>query len=164
MKKYIITLVIILTMMCSTVFANSTIYSNNLLISVKMTQPKSITVKVYEEKQMVNGSLSSININTLANSKTSMNKSSFTPVLITTENFSSTKNLSFYTRQINDVNPGLYLIEIDTKDANGKVIYSNNSYFAVKEKAAAVEPNIFETPQSGTLQFLQGLLKTIFGN
>ena len=178
MKKYIITLVIILTMLCSTVFAsavsdpdvvlvnpavNSTVYSNNLLISVKVTQPKSITVRLYEEKQMVNGTLSSVNINALANSNAAINRSSLTSTLITSENFSSNNNLSFYTKQVNGVNPGLYRVQIETKNANGKVIYTSNSYFAVREKVA-VETNIFETPQSGTLQFLQSLLKSIFGN
>jgi hypothetical protein len=177
-KKIIIPLVIILTMLCSTVFAsaapdpdvvivnpasNSTVHSNNLLISVKITQPKSITVKLYEEKQRVNGTLGSVNINSLANGGGGINKSSLTSVLVTSDNFKSTNNLSFYTRQVNGVNPGLYRVQIETKNTGGQVIYTTNSYFAVRERAT-LEGNIFETPQSGTLQFLQGLLRSIFGN
>ena len=180
MKKMIVTLMVILSLLFSTVVSygasdpnvvlvnpasNSTVYSNNLLISVKLTQPKTIKVKVFEEKQMVNGTLSAVNISALTSSIGTLNSSSFTSVAkMIPATFTSTNNLSFYTKQINGLDPGLYRIQIDTIDTAGKTIYSTNSYVAVNEKTAEEDADIFETPQSGTMQFLQNLLKNIFGN
>ncbi len=179
MRKLIVVLTVVLTLLCSTVVAsaatdpnvvlvnpkaNSAVTSNNLLISVKITQPKTIKVSVFEQKQVVNGTLSAVNINTLTTSNGSVNTASFTPVsVMEPAKFVSKNNLSFYTKQIN-VKPGLYLIQIDTLDADGKAAYTNNSYVVVKEKTQEAEAKIFETPQSGTMQFLQNLLKNIFGD
>lgn len=178
MRKMITVLIIVLSMLCSTVFAsaagdpnvtlvnpvsNSTVYSTNLLISVKLTQPKTIKVSVYEEKQMVNGTWSAVNVNTLTTSNGSINNTNLKSVpLKAFPAYSSSNNLSFYTQQVNNLKPGLYRIQIDTLDSAGKKTNTNNSYVVVKEKAE--EEKIFETPQSGTMQFLQNLLKTIFGN
>lgn len=178
MRKLIVVLTVVLTLLCSTVFAsaaedpnvvlvnpatNSIIYSNSLLISVKITQPKTIRVSVYEEKQIVNGTYSAVNINTLTTSNGSIKNANLTPVVkMDPTEFNSKNNLSFYTKQIK-VTPGLYLIQIETMEG-GKVAYTNNRYVAVKEKTEEAEAKVFETPQSGTMQFLQNLLKTIFGD
>lgn len=176
MRKLIMVLTIIFTLLCGTAGVNaatdpnvflvnpvskSTVYTNNLLISVKLTEPKTIKVKVYEEKQIVNGTLAAVNVSTLT---TSVNTSEFTEVLVAAPpQFSSNNNLSFYTKQVNVPGPGLYRIEISTLDATGKVMATNNSLVAVKEKTTD-EDKIFDTPQSGTMQFLQNLLKNIFGD
>ena len=180
MRKLIVVLTVVLSLLCSTIVAsaatdhnvilvnpksNSTVHSNNLLISVKLTQPKSIKVSVFEEKQVVNGTLSAVNVNTLTTSNGSINNASFTPVAVgVPAKFESKNNLSFYTKQINGLKPGLYRIRIDTLDTSGKEIFTRNSYVVVKEKSEEAEAKIFETPQSGTMQFLQNLLKTIFGD
>ncbi|MDD4564460.1 MAG: hypothetical protein PHE79_03165 [Eubacteriales bacterium] len=145
--------------------SNSTVYSNNILLSVKLTQPKSIKVSVFEEKQMINGTLSSVNINALAASNGTVNKASFIsqPIGIPA-NFTSSNNLSFYTKQINGLKPGLYRIRIDTLDNSGNKTHTSDSYVAVKEKTEETDANLFNSRQSGTVQFLQNLLKNIFGN
>ncbi|MDD3168141.1 MAG: hypothetical protein PHC91_01580 [Eubacteriales bacterium] len=179
MRKLIVVLTVILSLLCGTITAsaaadpnvilvnpasNSTTFSNNLLISVKLTQPKTIRVSVFEEKQVVNGTLSAVNVNTLTTANGTLNNASFTSVAVgTPAKFESKNHLSFYTKQINGLKPGLYRIRIDTLNAAGEEIFSRNSYVAVKEKAEA-EVKIFDTPQSGTMQFLQNLLKTIFGD
>lgn len=180
MKKFVVVLMVVLSLLFSTVTANaaadpnvmlvnpaplSTVYSNNLLISVKLTQPKKIKVTLYEQMQIVNGTPTAVNINTLTISNGSVNSGNLKPYQkgIPGE-FTSTNNLSFYTKQVSDLKPGLYQIKIDTIDASGNPIYSSSSYFAVKEKTEEADTKIFETPQSGTMQFLQNLLKTIFGD
>ena len=179
MRKIIVVLTVVLTLLCSTVFAsaaedpsvvlvnpatNSIIYSSSLLISVKITQPKTIRVSVFEEKQIVNGTYSAVNINTLTTSNGSIKNANLTPVIkMGPTEFNSKNNLSFYTKQINNLNPGLYLIQIETMEG-GKVAYTNNRYVVVKEKTEEAEAKVFETPQSGTMQFLQNLLKNIFGD
>jgi len=179
MRKLIVVLTVVLSLLCSTIVAsaaadpnvilvnpkyNSTVYSNNLLISVKLTQPKNIKVSIFEEKQVVNGTLSAVNVNTLTTTNGSINNASFTSVSVGVPAiFESKNNLSFYTKQIN-VKPGLYRIRIDTLDAAGKEIFTRNSYVVVKEKTEEAAAKVFETPQSGTMQFLQNLLKNIFGD
>jgi hypothetical protein len=178
MKKLITVLTIVLTLLCSTVFSfaaedpnvmlvnpasYSNVYSNNLLISVKITQPKTIRVSFYEEMQMVSGTLAAVNITTQTTGS-SLSSSGFYDVAETSGTFTSTNNLSFYTKQVNNLSPGLYKIQIDTLDSSNKVIYSTSSYVSVKEKTVTSEEKILDSPQSGTMQFLQNLLKTIFGD
>ena len=180
MRKQMMILIVVLSMLCSTVFSsaagdssvvlvnpvsNSTVYSNNLLISVKLTEPKTIKVSVFEEKQLVNGTYSAVNISSLTTSNGTVNTTSFksTPVVAAAK-FESSNNLSFYTKQINGLHPGLYRIRIDTLDAEGKITNTKNSYVAVKEKTTETDAKVLDTPQSGTMQFLQNLLKTIFGD
>lgn len=179
MRKLMVVLTIVLTLLCSTVFAsaatdpnvvlinpkaNNAVTSNNLLISVKLTQPKTIRVSVFEEMQIVNGTYSAVNIKTLTTTNGSINSSSFKPFsVMEPAKFESNNNLSFYTKQI-PVKPGLYLIRIETLNADNNVAYTNNSYVVVKEKTEEAEAKVFETQQSGTMQFLQNLLKNIFGN
>lgn len=176
MRKLITVFTVVLMLLCNTVFSfaaadpnvvlvnpasGSTIYSNSLLISVKLTQPKTIRVSFYEKRQMVNGTSAAVNISTLTAS--SANSTDFYEVLKSTSApFKSTTNLSFYTQQINNLTPGLYRIKIDTLDSSNNVIYSSSSLVGVKDKSEASESKIFETEQSGTMQFLQNLLKTIF--
>ena len=179
MRKLMMILIVVLSMICSTVISsaagdssvvlvnpasNSCVYSNNLLISIKLTEPKTIRVTVFEEKQMVNGTLSAVNINSMTTSGGTVNTANFNSIPIFADNpFASKNSLSFYTKQIN-VSPGLYLIRIQTLDAAGNVTSTKNSYVAVKEKTTETDSKIFDTPQSGTMQFLQNLLKTIFGD
>lgn len=181
MKKLLVTLILIMTMVFSgvTVYATSdssvvivnpvarsTVYSNNLLVSVKITKPQTIRVTVYEEQQVVNGTLSAVNINRLVTSNGTVTKASFTPRQIgLPEDFTSTNDLSFYTKQVNDVTPGLYRVKVEVLDGAGKVLSTLENHVAVKEKPAETsDAKIFESPQSGTLQLLQNILKSIFGN
>ena len=180
MKKLLAVLVVVISLFCGTVIsnaasdpavilvnpaANSTVYSNNLLISIKLTQPKKIKVSVFKEMQIVNGTMSAVNINAITVTNGTINSANFTPVIVgqSTE-YTSTGNLSFYTKQINGLKPGLYQIQIDTIDTSGNQAYTTKSFVVVQEKIEETEADIFETPQSGTMQFLQNLLKTIFGD
>ncbi len=179
MRKLIIMLTLVLTLLCGTVgtyaatdpnvilvnpVSKSTVTTNNLLISVKLTEPKTIRVKVYEKKQIVNGTYAAVNLNALTATSSSLNTSDFSDVIVAAPPvYESKNNLSFYTKQVNVSGPGLYRIEINTLDASGKVTATNNSYVIVKEKATE-DTKIFDAPQSGTMQFLQNLLKNIFGD
>ena len=179
-KRFSIIITVIIVLLCSTVSSsaagdpsvvlvnpatNSTVYSNNILISIKLSQPKTIRVSVFEEKQIVNGTLSAVNINTITTSNGGLNtaKLNSQPVGVPVD-FIGKNNLSFYTKQINGLKPGLYRIRIDTIDSAGNKTYTSNSYVAVKEKTEEANAKIFDSPQSGTMQFLQNLLKNIFGD
>lgn len=217
MKKMIIVLtVMLMLLLSSTVFASaasdpavtivnpanqSAVASDSLLVSVKMTQPKTIKVYVYEIKQVVNGVESSIDVNALvkmsekstaAGGKTTETagtaggKAADTGSAVagggsgTTaagisekekkyvavgdgEKFTCSNELSFATKQVNDLTPGLYAVRVDTIDSAGKKLYSSEAQVAVLGKQTAEEQGkIFETPQNGALQFFQNLLKNLF--
>lgn len=178
MRKIMMALIIVISLISSSVFAfaanpvvlvnpvaNSIVYSSNLLISVKLTQPATIKVQVFEELQIVNGVWSAVNIDTLSLTGNGVNNTdSFksTPVM-KEDTFTSNRNLSFYTKQVNDLKPGLYKIQIKVVDSSGKTTDTIKRHVAIKQKTEN-GTKIFDTPQSGTMQFLQNLLKSIFGN
>lgn len=179
MRKLLTAFVIVLTLFCSTVssFAAqdpnvvlvnpasySIVYSNNLLISVKITQPKNIRVNFYQEMQTVNGTQTAVTIGSQATFASTVSGGSYSDVAVTSAAFyASTNNLSFFTKQYTNLKPGLYKVKIDTMDSSYKeVLYSTISYVAVKEKTESADEANLEAPQSGTMQFLQNILKTIF--
>ena len=196
--------IMILVMICSNVvFAgaaaivspatNTIIYSDNFLVSVKITEPKTVRVTVYEEKDKSSEDYVSVNVTNITEedlgliasgpsaqvtSTTTVNAAtvaaattlsdgtavkSYTSFIIgEAASYACTSQLGFYTKQINNVTPGLYRIQVDTLDAAGLATETTNSLVAIKAKPVEEKSNIFETPQTGALQFLQNLLKSIF--
>jgi predicted Mrr-cat superfamily restriction endonuclease len=81
-----------------------------------------------------------------------------------TVTFTSTGDLAFFTKKVENLGAGIYKIKIDTLDKDEKIIYSQDQIVFVKEKAAQpVKPSVFENSQPGTVSFLQNLLRSIFG-
>ena len=76
--------------------------------------------------------------------------------------FTASGELGFFTKQLTGVKPGLYRVQVDVIDANGKTAESIVNFVAVKEKPAEAKADIFETQQSGAMTFLSNLLKSIF--
>ena len=165
----------------------SVVNSDSLLISIKITKPETIKVSVFEEKQLVGDQVKSVDVNNIetlqaATSATSsgvtaagevtstsvtssgVSTSFISEEIMEAETFTSTNTLGFYTKQINNVTPGLYKVKVDTIDAEGKVLYSTQNLVVVKGVAKEAEKtDLFESNQSGISQFLQNLLKSIFG-
>lgn len=175
MKRRITILVIMMVFLCGTVFTNAadpavsiispnqTVNGNNLLISIKVTEPKTIKVYAYEEKQQVGDTLISIDPAVASDANHSMTIKSIS--LMMPETLKVTGNLQFYNKQINDLNPGLYRIKVETLDSNGEVTSFSNTRVVMMPKDEMVSGNaIFQTQQPGALQWVQNLLKSIFGN
>ena len=76
--------------------------------------------------------------------------------------FTASGELGFFTKQLTGVKPGLYRVQVDVLDSDSKVTESIVNFVAVKEKPAESKVDIFETQQSGAMQFLSNLLKSIF--
>lgn len=177
MKKRIIALVTILIMLFATTnfafaaadpavsivnpVSYSSVASNNLLVSVKLTQPKTIKVTVSEIKKLVGNSYTSLNNSDMKAILDGSFSSTVSYASIHSESFSSSNKLSFYTKKLTDVNPGVYVIKVDTISGD-KIVYSSRSYVSVTTKSGTSD--IFESPSTGTASFLQNLIKTIFGN
>lgn len=176
MRKCLIALAIILSMVFSTTFAfaaadpavtivnpasNSTVAANSLLISVKVTKPETIRINMFETKEVVNGVKKSIDVNAASSAVLKKENVKYDPIM-QPESFTCKNNLSYYTKQIN-VNPGVYYIQVETLDSAGNVKYKTGSSVIIKESQSGAS-DVFDTQQSGTFQFLQTLLKSIFGN
>lgn len=184
MRKYIIAVMIILTMLFSTTVSfatvdpavtivnptiGSTLYSTNLLISIKVTQPKTIRVTVTEEKKKVNDVLLAATIEEIEKAEQAREEGrpalTFVSVpLEEADTYITAGNLSFYTKKFEKVMPGTYKIRVETL-SGGQVIHTSESLVMMKEKEVeTTDAKIFSVSQSGATQFLQNLLKTIFGN
>lgn len=202
--KRVTAIIITLIIMCSSVaFAgaaaivspasNTIIYSDSFLVSVKIAEPKTIRVTIYEQKDLINDQLVSVNVtnikaedlaliakgpappvtaeaavteatvSTVATLSDGTAVKEYTPVVISEATmYTCTGPLGFYTKQIDNVKPGLYKIQVETLNASTEVTEKINSFVAVKVKPVTEKTNLFETPQTGALQFLQTLLKNIF--
>lgn len=142
--------------------ANS-VTSANLLISVKMTQPKTIRVSASEVRRTVEGGSAALNEGDMKAilDGTYADSSLLTySTVLEAETFTSTNNLSFYTKKIEGISPGVYLIRVETISQD-KATHSRRSYVTVKSKAEE-ESGVFDSSQTGTATFLQNLLKSIF--
>lgn len=129
-------------------------YCDNLLVSIKVAQNKSITVELFQYPKFGTGdTLSTITTNTLSE------KISVTPK----STFRSGSQINFYTNQLNGISPGLYSLKVDLLDNNGNVVSSENNFFIVKSAGEIQNANLFETQPSTTMQFFQNLFRGLFG-
>jgi hypothetical protein len=136
--------------------ADSTVYSSSLLVSVKVTKVETITVSVAKESTVVT---TAAGIDGNIETKTSKVYTNIAEA----ESFTSTNTLSYYTKKFENVSPGTYKITVNTIGGDKKAIYTTTRTVKVATKETT-ESAVFSTGQSGTLTFLQNLLKTIFGD
>lgn len=182
MKKIMTVLVVILTMLCSTIFASAAVdpavtivnpedqvavYSDSILVSVKVTQPKTIQISVAEKKQTVNGVDVSFDVIKLMSESTDVSmdalRNAKSVEVCSAEKFTCTNNLSFFTKQVNNLNTGVYEVKVKTLDANGKTVYSSSSLVALMGKQSAEDQSkIIDTTQNGALKFFKDLFTNLF--
>lgn len=137
--------------------------TNNILISVKVTQPQVIRVSAYQQKQLVNGQWKAVTVSELEDFANKNIEEKKLESLMEPVDFECGNNLSFYTKKLESITPGLYKIKIESLDSAGETVYGSSYEIIVKEKTEDEEKDI-DTPKTGTSQFLQNLLKKIFGN
>jgi hypothetical protein len=156
----------------------STVYSSSLLISVKLTAPETIRVNLYkqvkndadgnpvpltvDEWDKVQSEKAAIVSGTAVATETSIQVLQgwvMEPVF-----FTATNNLAFFTKKVENLSVGVYKVKIDTMGPEDTVLYTTEQVVFIKERAAQpVQANVFENSQTGTVSFLQNLLKSIFG-
>jgi len=170
--------------------ANNTIStSDSLLVSVKLTQPGTVRVSIYEEceehvsikttKAAVTtsaGAVETVNVTYAAVTYSSIDTTSFEAIDFTSNpalntyvdrvfeapvEYVSKENIGFYTKQLS-VKPGMYKIVVEVLDEEGKTAETTESLVVVKEKPAEEETPVFEQKQSGAIKLLQNLLKSLF--
>ncbi len=132
----------------------TTVYAPNLLVSVKVTKAETITVEVGRESTTTTTSAA---VDGTVETKTSK----IYTAVATKETFTSTNELSYYTKKFEDITPGTYRIQVKTLDSGGNTVYTTSKFVKV---AAKENSGTTFTSSSGTFTFLQNLLKSIFGN
>ena len=133
---------------------DAAVYAPNLLVSVKITKAETITVEVAKESTVTTTAAA---VDGTVETKTTKVYTEVAPK----ETFTSTNNLSYYTKKFEDIAPGTYRIQVKTLNAAGEAVYTTSK--TVKVAAKEVSGTTFSS-SSGTFTFLQNLLKTIFGD
>jgi hypothetical protein len=143
---------------------NEPIVTNNFLISVKVTQAgKFLRINAYELQRKSGDEWALVQTEELEEyDKKKDDEKRLVPIM-DEESFESKGAVSFFTHKIEDIAPGVYMIQIDTTDAEGAVLFGKEYRILVKEKTEE-ESKVFETQKSGTSQFLQSLLNKLFKN
>ena len=112
--------------------------TGTVLVSVKMTAPRTIRMSLYEE--------------------TKSGRS-----LIRTEKYSSSRSLSYYTRQLTGLDPGVYCVNISTLNSAGSAIYASEIYVKVQKRTSdTVKVDVFNS-QNSSSSFWATLLKKLLG-
>ena len=163
--------------------ANSITTSDSLLISVKLNQPGTVRVKVFEEKiekkSVVTSVVSGQAVTHEAISYTSVNTSTFEAIDFTSNpalstyadvsyqepaEYTSKDTIGFYTKQLSDVKPGIYKVVVEDLNDKKEVVSSTSALTVVKTKPAATENKVFTNSATKTsaLTILQNFLKSLF--
>lgn len=117
---------------------NAVMKTGTVLVSVKMTAPRTIRMSLYEE--------------------TKSGRS-----LIRTEKYSSSRSLSYYTRQLTGLDPGVYCVNISTLNSAGSAIYASEIYVKVQKRTSdTVKVDVFNS-QNSLSSFWATLLKKLLG-
>ena len=133
--------------------ADTPVNSTSLLISVKIMRPQTIKTTVLKETVTTQSTVAADG--TVSETRTVTWNSVFE-----SENFTTTTNLSFYTKKLENVAQGNYIVRVDTIGSDGKVLYQTSRSVTVAEKESEAE--VFSSNSSGTVNnFLQSLLKSI---
>ena len=156
--------------------ANSIVYTDSLLVSVKVTELKTIRVSVYSEKVLSGDKLVNADVSkfTEADLKAAAGSGTYTDVLLgEAAEYTNTVEIGFYTKQIS-VTPGLYKIKAETLETvmewpEGatepveKVIVTEttSSLVAVKKKPEE-KKQVFQNNSTGAVTFIRKILKGLF--
>jgi hypothetical protein len=154
--------------------ANSIVYTDSLLVSVKVTELKTIRVSVYAEKvvsgdKLVNADVSKF---TEADLKAAAGSGKYTDVLLgEAATYTNTVEIGFYTKQI-AVSPGLYKVKAETLETVMEwpegatepvekiiVTETKSSLVAVKKKPVEEKPQVFQNNSTGAVTFIRKILK-----
>ena len=154
--------------------ANSIVYTDSLLVSVKVTELKTIRVSVYAERvfsgdKLVNADVSKF---TEADLKAAAGDPKYTDVLLADPaEYTNTLEIGFYTKQI-AVSPGLYKVKAETLETVMEwpegavepvektiVTETKSSLVAVKKKPTEEKTQVFQNNSTGAITFIRKILK-----
>ena len=157
--------------------ANSIVYTDSLLVSVKVTELKTIRISVYAEKVVSGDKLVTPDVSkfTEADLKAAAGSGKYTDVLLgEAAEYTNTVEIGFYTKQIS-VTPGLYKIKAETLETVMEwpegatepvektiVTETKTSLVAVKKKPVEEKKQVFQNNSTGAVTFIRKILKGLF--
>ena len=130
-------------------------YGDNLLISVKVDEGTALRFTVFSYPNY-----------TSADSLSMVPAISFTveEQIGISEDYEKRDRIGFYTKQLNDIEPGLYSLKVDSLDGNGNITDTYSKYFIVKPNASKTTTTIYESQPSNKVLFFQSVFKSLFGS
>lgn len=157
--------------------ANSIVYTDSLLVSVKVTELKTVRVSVFAEKVVSGDKLVTPDVSkfTEADLKAAAGSASYTDVLLgDAALYTNTVDIGFYTKQI-AVTPGLYKVTAETLETVMEwpegaeapvektiVTETVSSLVAVKKKPVEEQSQVFQNNSTGAVTFIRKILKGLF--
>ena len=155
----------------------SILYTESLLISVKVTDTNTIRVSVYAEKIESDEKLVNVDTGRLTEEdlKVAAGSDKYTEVLLEDPaEYTNNVEIGFYTKQV-AVTPGLYKVKVETLETvmewpEGatapveKVIVTEtkSSLVAVKKKPVEEKNQVFQDNSTGAITFIRKILKGLF--
>jgi len=142
--------------------------TDNLLVSIKIAEAGTYKISVYEvmKPATVEGGLDTAITLETYNANLALDAESRVAwkyrQLVVPETVTYTASLSYYTKKIESITPGVYYIKVETLDANGATVASNTAYAEITAKVETSNQTA-STNTSGALQFLKTILTSIFG-
>jgi len=144
---------------------NEAIVADNLLISVKVTQPGRILKISAGALQVKSGDkFVPVKADGLEDYNSKKDDEKQVVSILETKTFESKGSVSFFTHKIENITPGIYVIIVNTVDYTGETIYSKEAYILIREQTEDEAKVTFNSQRFGTSQFLQNLLSKIFRN
>ncbi len=131
------------------------VYCDNLLVSVKVSEGSALRFTLYSYPNYS----SAASIAEVPAVAFTLKEQVGIPDVFLTED-----NINFYTKQINNIEPGLYSLKVDILE-NGNAVSSYSKYFIAKPSASKLVNNsVYESQPSSKVLFFQSVFKSLFGS
>lgn len=132
------------------------VYCDNLLVSVKVSEDSTLRFTLYSYPNYS----SVASISEVPAVAFTLKEQVGIPEVFQTEG-----NINFYTKQISDIEPGLYSLKVDILDENSNTVSSYSKYFIAKPTASKLVNNsVYESQPSSKVLFFQSVFKSLFGS
>ena len=175
--------------------SGTVVSDDNLLVSVKVSDKKKISVSIFEEKEVVGSKFSdgkeeevlrSINVKDFTTEMVELLANEYAEkkslvledgtikhvireVLVGEKStFTPRNSITLFAKTLKEQKPGLYLIQVEVLDNDGKTVETYNSFVALQEKPVVKEEDkeakTDEVPvetKTSLVQFLTNLLKSL---
>ena len=130
-------------------------YCDNLLISVKTTEDTALRFTLYSYPNYT-----PVNSIDLVPASVFNVRSQVGP----SEDFVSGEGVNFYTRQVNEIDAGMYGLKIEQFDGEGTLVSTNQKYFIIQSSASKDSATIYEsTTAVSRVMFFQNVFRSLFG-
>ena len=141
------------------------IVADNLLISIKVTQPGRVLKISAGALQVKSGDIFvAVKAGELEDFDNKKDDEKQIVPILETKTFESKGFVSFFTHRIEEITPGIYVITVNTVNSAGEVVYSKKANIQVREKTEEETKIVFDSLKPGPSLFLQNLLSKIFKN